>query len=570
MCGIAGFVGDCDATRIIVAMLKCLEYRGYDSAGIATTDGGRIHLYRKVGTIATDDKEALSLHGNAGIGHTRWATHGRVSVQNAHPHLSCNRQIAVVHNGTIMNYRELKKELQELEHVFRSETDTEVIPHLLEAISAEGAVNRLEGDFATLVLDTRNKELVAVKRGCPLHMTETEYGTMVASDTVAFDVLPHADIITLEDNKAVRIRIKTPSNLAAPPTPIRINTDTSTTHHMLREIQEQPEMLKRIAETADHHHLMQTVVDLLRADHILFTASGTSRYASLIGRYIISKGTERLSQVIAASEFRYFADGVRRGMAVVAVSQSGETADVLAGVRAVKDKGARIIVITNFPESTLGRLADKVIGLNCGREVGVAATKTFTAQLAVFYLLLGAMMGRLDETRRELVGVAEAVRQTIEQNQETVDTLAEKVSKEHDFYYLGRGINFAVAGEAALKMKEVSYVHAEGMAAGELKHGTLALVDEGTMVCGICPEDYTHPEMTVNMEEVRARKGIVIGITDGTGEGLDYQLRIPKVPEIYYPMVCIIPAQMLAYWTAVKKGLSPDFPKNLAKSVTVL
>ena len=570
MCGIAGFVGDCKASTIILAMLKRLEYRGYDSAGVTTITDGKLHTVKTIGVFAPDDKRVASLPGNAGIGHTRWATHGKVSVENAHPHVIDN--ISVIHNGTILNYQEIKDSLALSGHTFSSETDTEVIPHLLKTMPIGDIAGKLEGDFAILVLDAQSNELTAVKRGCPLLKSETAYGTMIASDTVAFDVLPHSTPVMLQDGEITKIKVDCNPGTGHSKLPVIAQSDVNVpgTHHMLKEIQEQPDMLRRIAETADTTAYTRAVIDLLRAEHMLFTASGTSRYASLIGRYIVSKGTENLGQVIAASEFRYFAEGIQRNMAIVAVSQSGETADVLLGVRAAKHQGARIIAITNYPDSSLGRLADRVIELGCGREIGVAASKTFTAQLAVFYLLLGVMTHRMDDTRQELIHIADCMAQTIKQNEETIGILAEKASKEHDFYYLGRGINFAVAGEAALKMKEVSYVHAEGMAAGELKHGTLALITDRTMVCGICPEDYTYRETQVNLEEVKARNGIVIGITDHAKEKvMDYRLVVPRVPEVYYPMVCVIPAQLLAYYTAIKKGLNPDMPRNLAKSVTV-
>ena len=347
-----------------------------------------------------------------------------------------------------------------------------------------------------------------------------------------------------------------------------VNEEMGHPHYTIKEILEQPDAILR-SINQDERELLKAALDILRAKHTIFAAAGTSRYAAIIGRYLFSKIAKKFSEVIMASEFQYFIDSVDEDTVVIAVSQSGETADVLEGVEKAKAKGAKIIAITNVPGSTLSRIADRVFYLNCGPEIGVAATKSFTSQLAVMYLLAYALIDRVEEGKKKLVQIAERIRETIEGNLETIKSLAQKIRDRNDAYFIARGIDFAIAGEGSLKLKELSYIHAEGMPAGELKHGTLSLIEEGTPVVVICPNDYTYYETLNNALEAKSRGAFIIGVSDKYNKIFDVHLKIPDVDEIFYPIVTVVPLQLLAYYTSVYRGLNPDKPRNLAKSVVV-
>jgi len=339
-------------------------------------------------------------------------------------------------------------------------------------------------------------------------------------------------------------------------------------HFMLKEILEEPRCFRQ-ALMQDEEYLTKIALEILRYKDVIITACGTSRHASLIGRYLFSRIADKFCDVIAGSELQYFADSMGRGTLVIAVSQSGETADVIQGIKLAKQKGAKIVGIINVVDSTLARLSDYVIYINAGPELCVAATKSFLNQLAVFYLLSFAMAGRLREGKRELKNLAPLIERTLKENLELAQRLAGLTKHKKDFYYIARGINFAIACEGALKLKEISYVHAEGMPAGELKHGTLALIEDGTPVVAIAPRDYTYVEMQGNIEEAKARGAMIIGVSDENFEKFDYRFPIPSVEEIYYPLLAVLPLQLFAYYHAVSRGLNPDKPRNLAKSVTV-
>lgn len=339
-------------------------------------------------------------------------------------------------------------------------------------------------------------------------------------------------------------------------------------HYMLKEILEQPRALRR-ALMQEREEIMRISLEILRARQVVITASGTSRHASLIGRYLFSKIANRFCEVVAASEFQYFSESIDKNTLVIAVSQSGETADVLQGVKRARECGARVLSVVNVVGSTLERMSDDVIHINAGPEIAVASTKAFINQLAVFYMLSYAMISKFEEIREKLRLLSVKIEHTIEENKEKLRRLAELTRDKKDFYYIARGINFAVACEGALKLKEISYVHAEGMPAGELKHGTLALIESGTPVVAIAPNDYTFTETLNNVEEARARGAFVIGVSDERSEIFDEHVVIPKVEEIFYPVVATVPLQLFAYYHAALRGLNPDKPRNLAKSVTV-
>jgi len=339
-------------------------------------------------------------------------------------------------------------------------------------------------------------------------------------------------------------------------------------HFMLKEIMEQPEVLTRVTRQ-DEKKFNDIALDILHADKVIITACGTSRYASLVGRYLFSRVGRKFSDVVIASEFGYFADSVDKSTLVIAVSQSGETADVIEGVKTAMVAGGQVLSIVNRPNSILESLSHRTISLNCGCEIGVAATKSFLAQMAAFYLLSFSMVNAFGRARDVLNAMGEKIAEALDYNNHGIIKLAERLKDSSDFYYIARGINFAIASEAALKLKEISYIHAEGMPAGELKHGTLALVEKGTPVAAICPDDHTYNETMNNVMEARARGAYIIGVSDRESDMYDFWIRIPQVAELLYPMVAIVPLQLLAYHLAVARGCDPDKPRNLAKSVTV-
>lgn len=589
MCGIVGFVGDRKAAPILLGALEKLEYRGYDSAGLATVTNSRLWCKKDIGKLAeVKEKHQLSkMPGKAGIGHVRWATHGAATPLNAHPHLDCNQDVAVVHNGIIENYRELRTRL-EPRHKFTSDTDTEVIPHLIEeymetGVSLEEAVlkviKELRGSYALLAISAvEPQKIVATRRESPLVVGVGKGGNFVASDTLSFlgetrqaifiedgeTVILTSDKITILDGTGRKIKRE--------PTELDWQWDETTKQgydfFMMKEIMEQPQAI-RSALVQDKNLIMETAMDILRAKQIVFTACGSSRYAALIGRYVFSKIAGKFSDVVMASEFEYFSDSIDKNTVVIAISQSGETADVIQGVKRAKEAGATIVSLVNMVGSSLARMSDRTIYLNCGPEIGVAATKSFLSQLAILYLLAFAMVNRLDEGIEKVRAVCPLIEESFYENEKRIVGLAQKLKNKNDFYYIARGINFAIAGEGALKLKEIAYIHAEGMPAGELKHGTLALIDKGTPVVAICPKDYTFREVLSNIAETKARGAFVIGISDQQERSFDEWIKIPSVEEIFYPLVCIVPLQLLAYHFAVARGLDPDRPRNLAKSVTV-
>lgn len=589
MCGIVGFVGNKQASPIVLQSLIKLEYRGYDSAGIASYHDGNIWLKKDVGNIGeVQEKHSLDeLPGNVAIGHVRWATHGSVNSTNAHPHVDCENQIAVVHNGIIENYQELRKELS-AEHQFVSDTDTEVVCHLIEDFMKEGnsleksvmmATQRLEGSYALVVISVKEPgKMVAIRKSSPLVIGLKDKETFVASDALAF--LEHTNqIIFIGDDETavitkdgVSLINKKGKIIKRKPSKIEWEWDQAAKgeydHYMLKEIIEGPDAIQRAA-LQDPKYIMDVAMSILRAKQVVITACGSSRYAALIGRYLFSELAGKFCDVVMASEFHYFAPSIDKNTVVIAVSQSGETADVMEGVRKAKAKGAKIISIVNVPGSSLTRVSDKVLFLNCGPEICVAATKSFIAQLVIFYLLAFAMMNDLEQGMKKLRSLSVGVNGSFHENSDKLKRLAELMKDRNDFYYIARGMNFAMASEGALKLKELSYIHAEGMPAGELKHGTIALIEDGTPVVAICPHDSTFNETISNAIETKTRGAFIIGISDEENEIYNEWIKIPKVESMFYPLAVVIPLQLLAYYLAISRGKDPDRPRNLAKSVTV-
>jgi glucosamine--fructose-6-phosphate aminotransferase (isomerizing) len=590
MCGIIGYCGKKPAVPVILEALKCLEYRGYDSAGVASLCDGKLLIRKDVGKVdeVIQKHNLASLPGNVAIGHTRWATHGAVTQFNAHPHSDCGGRVAVAHNGIIENNQQLRQELAKIGHKFTSETDTEVIPHLLEdelknGRSLEQAVlniaPRLEGSYAFVVISLDEPEkVVGTRRNNPLIVGVNAPDYYVSSDALAFSQYTN-QVMSLEDNEVVMLtqegieffdaqgnRLvkqarKLDHNWAK-------NNKDGYQYFMLKEIMEQAQVLSQIVHQ-DEKRFTKIALDILRANQVIITACGTSRYAALVGRYLFSKVGKKFCDVVMASEFGYFANSVDKNTVVIAVSQSGETADVVEGVKAAKDAGAQVISIINRPNSILADLSQQVICLNCGAEIAVAATKSFLSQLAIFYLLSFSMVNAFDEAVAKLTSLNGEVAKVLDWNKSELITLSQKLKAKNDFYYIARGINFAIASEGALKLKEISYIHAEGMPAGELKHGTLALIEPGTPVVVICPADYTFSETLSNAMEAKSRGAYIIGVSDKESDIYDFWVKLPKVDELLYPMVAIVPLQLLAYYLAVNRGCDPDKPRNLAKSVTV-
>jgi len=611
MCGIVGYIGQGNATEVIVEGLRRLEYRGYDSAGLVVLEGGGLEVRRAPGKLADLAKllESSPSRGQVGLGHTRWATHGKPSEANSHPHADCGASLAVVHNGIIENYLPLKQRLVAAGHVFRSETDTEVIAHLLEAHLAEqkdmldamrSTLAELRGAYALAVISvTMPGHLYVAKHGAgSVVIGLGPHGVLVASDIPA--ILPHTrDVIILEDGELATlsrdgVEIQTLAGTHVERAPTHITWDTADAqkngypHFMLKEIHEQPQAVTdtfrgRLVEEQTAVSLPDlglTSEEIGRLQRVVFVACGTSYNAALVARFMLEELAELPVEVDIASEFRYRHLVLGPDTLVVAISQSGETADTLGAVKAAKACGAPVVAISNVVGSALSREARATLYTHAGPEIGVASTKTFTATVTVCYLLalaLGRERGSfsvLDARKRieDLLEVPAAIAAAISLNPHLPE-LARILSPFGHFLYLGRGINHPVALEGALKLKELSYVHAEGYAAGEMKHGPIALIDQRVPVVAIAPRDQSYDRILGNVEEVKARGGRVIGVGhQGDAElanRVDHTLVVPPVADLLSPLLTIVPLQLLAYHIALVRGCNVDQPRNLAKSVTV-
>jgi glucosamine--fructose-6-phosphate aminotransferase (isomerizing) len=587
MCGIVGVKTSDDAAGKVFNGLKRLEYRGYDSAGIATLDDNSMQLEKKTGqTENKENKTALDIlesqriskkmFGSVSLGHTRWATHGGVTEANAHPHTDCSNEIAVVHNGIIQNYEELKEELRERGHKFRSETDTEVIPHLIEEYYNQGdkpreackkAVDRLEGSYA-IAAAFPNGDIVGFKQDSPLAIGVGEDEFFLASDITAF--IDYTDkAVYLEDgdlallNSSLEI-FRDGEEIEVEPEEIEWDAEQASKagydHYMQKEIREQPTTIKRAA-FQDKSDLKKAVEMLDEAENIYITGCGTASYAAALGAKYLRKAGHQV-EFEQAHELEYRTDEIGENDVVIAVSQSGETADLLA---TLKQNNADTLAIVNVVGSTLARKARHKLFVNAGPEIGVASTKAFTGQVTVLRLLGYAAENRIDEGRENLVQLAEEVNNVIGQNEEEIEELSEYLQEKKDAYFIGRDRGREMAFEAALKLKELSYIHAEGFPGGEFKHGTLALIEEGIPVFTFL--NHHEEEILSNGIEARSRGADLIGVGDEDEESFEYFVEVPDVEDS--EILEIIPFQMLAYRTAVKKGHNPDKPRNLAKSVTV-
>jgi glucosamine--fructose-6-phosphate aminotransferase (isomerizing) len=614
MCGIVGYVGTQSATRILIGGLRRLEYRGYDSAGLALFDGKEFTLRRTPGKLreleAVLERDPIA-DSHQGIGHTRWATHGRPTEENAHPHRDPLEDVVLVHNGIIENYLELKNELLAQGNRFSSETDSEVIAHLVarelkrDGVTLERAMTavcrRLSGIFAICAMHRKEPDkIVGTRVGPPLVAGVGEGENFLASDLTA--LLEHTrDVIFLDDHDTIVISrqgVKLFDQHGKPKSPKiqRINWDPIAAekggyrHFMLKEIHEQPRAvndtlagrisLDRGEVFFSPEEFPLTDADLQAVDRMCLVACGTSWHASLVGKFLIEKLAGLPVEVDYASEFRYREPLIGPKTLMTIVTQSGETADTLAALREAKQRGARTIAICNVMGSTATREAQGTILTHCGPEIGVASTKAFTAQLTALYLLalrIGAARGRLgaDQVREHLTALAHVpswLERTMEQDGE-IQAIARRYKDAADFLYLGRGINYPIALEGALKLKEISYIHAEGYPAGEMKHGPIALIDAELPTVALAPRDALCEKMLANMEEVKARSGKLICITTEGNVALeakvDHVLYVPEAPPLIMPLLMVVPLQLLSYHIALLRGCDVDQPRNLAKSVTV-
>ncbi len=611
MCGIVAYLGEQEAYPIILKGLKRLEYRGYDSAGVALLNGD-INLYKKQGKVSNLESFAKTQDTSSkiGIGHTRWATHGAPNDQNAHPHTSGNQELAIIHNGIIENYDSLKKELIKRGHEFKSETDTEVLIHLIEDIcknenvdleaAVRIALNEVVGAYAIVILDKNNpNRLIAAKNSSPLVIGIGENEFFVASD--ATPIIEYTkNVIYLDDEQVAvmemgsEVKINTIKNQAITPyiQELELNLEAiekgGYEHFMLKEIYEQPQSIR--ASMLGRLNLNSGKVTLggieefeskfLNASRITFVACGTSWHSALVGEYMIEDLARIPVEVEYASEFRYRNPIIHESDIVIAISQSGETADTLAALELAKQKGATIYGICNVVGSSIARATDAGSYTHAGPEIGVASTKAFTAQitiLALMALTLANKKGSINKTRyRELTNQLNNIPVLVEKvlkSNDQIKEIAAIFKDAQNFLYLGRGYNFPVALEGALKLKEISYIHAEGYPAAEMKHGPIALIDENMPVVAIATRKGTYQKVVSNIQEVKARNGRIIAIvTEGdtvVKEMADYVIEIPETAEFLDPLISVIPLQLLSYHIAVMRDCDVDQPRNLAKSVTV-
>jgi glucosamine--fructose-6-phosphate aminotransferase (isomerizing) len=611
MCGIVGYTGSRDAYPILLKGLKRLEYRGYDSAGIALWQEGNLQVYKKKGRVA-DLEESLPgqpLQGNLGIGHTRWATHGEPSDRNAHPHVSQRGRLTMIHNGIIENYAAIKQELVSKGYTFQSDTDTEVLLNFIEEIREQNncdleealriALRRIVGAYCILLLSSDDPStILAARKGSPLVIGIGKGEHFLASD--ASPIIEYTrEVVYVNDYQIAIVRpdeliLKNLGNEKQTPYITRLDMELSAIekggyeHFMLKEIMEQPDTvfdcLRGRLLAAEGQIIMSGIDKHLpafqQAARIMIVACGTSWHAGLVAEYLIETFARIPVEVEYASEFRYRDPVIHPGDIIIAISQSGETADTLVALESAKSKGAFIFGVVNAVGSSIARLSDAGAYTHAGPEIGVASTKAFTGQLAVLLMMalkLGKARGTLADKEYaslllELEQVPGKIREILS-NQEQIKTLAEKYKDARDFLFLGRGYNFPIALEGALKLKEISYIHAEGYPAAEMKHGPIALVDDQLPVLFVATKDACYEKIVSNMQEIKARKGKVIAIVskgDSIIPGLaDDVIEVPEVPESIAPLLNVIPLQLLSYYTGVAKGLDVDKPRNLAKSVTV-
>ena len=611
MCGIIGYIGHRQAWPVVLKGLKRLEYRGYDSAGIALINEGELNIYKKAGKVKEleDFAEGQDLSGTVGMGHTRWATHGAPSDRNSHPHTSNAGTLSIVHNGIIENYATLKEELVSRGHVFKSDTDTEVLIHLIEEIYKKDEVDLLEavrlslnevsGAYAIVVMDQEQPDqLIAARKGSPMVIGVGDREYFIASD--ATPVVEYTkNVIYLNESEIAKITrdellIKRLDNVVQTPymqeleLKLEMLEKGGYEHFMLKEIYEQPRSVRDCMRGRIYPNegrvqlggLSEYAEKLKNIDRIIIVACGTSWHAGLVGEYLIEEYARIPVEVEYASEFRYRNPIITEKDVVIAISQSGETADTMAAIGMAKEKGATIFGVCNVVGASIPRLTDAGVYTHAGPEIGVASTKAFTAQVTVLTLIafhLAQQRGTLTSSKlAELLTELDNIPNKIEQaliSDDLIKEIAHKFKDSRNCLFLGRGSGFPVALEGALKLKEISYIHAEGYPAAEMKHGPIALIDEEMPVVVIATKNSSYEKVISNIQEVKARKGMVLAIvTEGDTEVkkmADYVIEIPDAGEAFLPLLATIPSQLLAYHIAVLRGCNVDQPRNLAKSVTV-
>ena len=585
MCSIIGYYGKNSAAPIIVKGLKRMEYRGYDSVGVATESNNKIELKKGIGKVnEVNSKIQLdSLPGKIGIGHTRWATHGKVTEFNAHPHPSNSGKIAIVHNGIIENFEELKKQLEDEGYNFKSETDSEVIANLLQKHYEKTknvketilkTVSEIKGHYAFVAM-FENGQLAAARFHEPLIIGVGQDDFFLSSDVLGFIeftddaiYLENGNFVILDKNK---FQILDFQGEHAKYEITKVSKEFGDAykgdyaHFTLKEIYEQPETIFKAGEkTLDA--IEKTADYIKHAKNIYVTGSGTSYNSALIAKQILSKYVKIKAEPIMSSELQFSPEGIEENSIIIAISQSGESADVLEAVKIGKQANCKIIAIVNLMTSSLAREADVVIGMNCGPEIGVAATKSFTSQLVILYKIIQKLSN--DEITINFENFSKSIFKILEDTTK-IQEIAKDLKEVSDIYILGRGINYPIAIEAALKLKELTYIHAEGIAGGELKHGPLALMDSSVFVIIINPNDMTYSDTLTSAREIKARGAKIIGVSDIESDVYDYWIEMPKIDDVLYPISEIIPIQLLSYYAALEKNTDPDYPRNLAKSVTV-
>ena len=611
MCGIVGYTGPREAYPIILKGLKRLEYRGYDSSGVALLHDGKLDVYKKKGKVAELEESLVgkNLHANIGIGHTRWATHGEPSDRNSHPHTSSTGRLSMIHNGIIENYAQLKKELLSKKYTFTSDTDTEVLLNFIEDILLNNnctleeavriALKRITGAYCILLLDEQDPEtIIAARKGSPLVIGIGKGEHFLASD--ASPIIEYTkEVVYVNDYELAIVRpneliLKNIGNEKITPFITKLDMELAAIekggyeHFMLKEIYEQPSTIQDClrgrlnveAGTITMAGIDDHIEQIKNADRIMIVACGTSWHAGLVAEYIIEELCRIPVEVEYASEFRYRNPIVNKGDVIIAISQSGETADTLVALEKAKENGAFIFGVVNAVGSSIARISHAGAYTHAGHEIGVASTKAFTGQLAVLMMMalrIAIQKGTITQERYqqllvELADVPEKV-DAILKNAEHIKSIALKYKDARDFLFLGRGYNFPIALEGALKLKEISYIHAEGYPAAEMKHGPIALVDENLPVVFIATKDSYHEKIVSNMQEIKARKGKIISIiTEGDEISptlSDDVIFIPPADELIAPIISVIPLQLLSYFTGIAKGVDVDKPRNLAKSVTV-
>jgi glutamine---fructose-6-phosphate transaminase (isomerizing) len=610
MCGIIGYVGTRDVVPVLIGGLRKLEYRGYDSAGIAVVCDTGVDVLRAEGKLSNLETKLVDhpMKGTFGMGHTRWATHGKPNENNAHPHRDCTGNVIVIHNGIIENFLPLKQELKAKGHEFKSETDTEVVAHLIEELMKDGtsfveaarkSLKKFEGHFALVIINANEPGTIfAAKQGPPLVVGLGEGENIVASD-VAPLLAYTRNIIYLEDGEYVVVNDHEVKLFAKDDTPVerapkKITWDAVAAekegyrHYMLKEIHEQPRAVRdtftgRMFEESGEiffNDLQFTPEEWAKIQKIHIVACGTSWHSGLVGKFLLEDAGRIPVEVDYGSEYRYRNPVIDENTLVIGVTQSGETADTIAGMQEAKAKGAKLVTICNVIGAAATRMSDGVIYTNAGPEIGVASTKAFTTQLTAFYLLSLYVRQLRGEDRddirfamHELSTIPHKIEHLLKTQEKHIEKLANKYHSSQDFLFLGRGVHYPIALEGALKLKEISYIHAEGYPAGEMKHGPIALIDENLPIVAVATHTPVYDKVISNLQETKARDGKLIVICDEGDEEMkkfaDDVIEVPWAPEALQPILTVIPMQLLAYYVALRRGCDVDQPRNLAKSVTV-